>query len=607
MRGATLVVGAVLLLGLAFGLTGQTLDGLAELHVQKIVLDPPSTVTRGQDVEIYTRITNTGARNADQFTVGFFYRPAREGEPWVLLGTLDEEHLRPSQQDFLEATFVFETLEIELGHYEIKVVADVTNQIPEVDELNNELVTSMELVTSTLGLPELQPISMAFQQLTAPDAGKWEVIVDVANLGEDAQSFFKVQFYIDGMPFDPALGESGANTKVVPPAGQTVEVTGTLSPTLRGLDPGTYRITAVVDVDEQIVEQDEGNNTLSAWLTINPVELHPTTLTFDVPVVRLDSDVRVTSTIVNGGEGIAKSVPVEFRIDGLRFADAQIVQLGSEPQTVAVTLNADQLGLLDAPKVYEISVVVDPDDVLRELDEANNEIVRTLTILPAQPKKAEIHPESLILSPASPAEQGRSDAVTVRSVIRNTGRAPTGPFDVGFYYRVKGGRRWEQFSCSDLSSCSDVELPPSSDTTLVGTLPVLTLAPGIYEIRVVTDATLVVDELDENNNELVTTLTLLAPRLPDLAPDRLLPLTITPGVQVQQGQTVHVVVGITNNGDLDAGPFDVQFAYCRQVETVAPEETPACAEAGQFVSAYFNPVPPITVAGLGIGERVEVE
>ncbi|UCF10513.1 MAG: hypothetical protein JSW65_02225, partial [Candidatus Bipolaricaulota bacterium] len=85
------------------------------------------------------------------------------------------------------------------------------------------------------------------------------------------------------------------------------------------------------------------------------------------------------------------------------------------------------------------------------------------------------------------------------------------------------------------------------------------------------------------------------------------PLTITPGVQVQQGQTVHVVVGITNNGDLDAGPFDVQFAYCRQVDTVAPEETPACAEAGQFVSAYFNPVPPITVAGLGIGERVEVE
>ena len=124
MKKATLVVTVALLAGLAVGLSGQTLHGLAELHVQKIVLDPPSAVTRGEDVQIYARITNTGTRSADSFSVGFFYRSAREGEPWILLGLLDEEHLGPSQQDFLEVTYEISTADMDLGSYEVKVVAD---------------------------------------------------------------------------------------------------------------------------------------------------------------------------------------------------------------------------------------------------------------------------------------------------------------------------------------------------------------------------------------------------------------------------------------------------------------------------------------------------
>jgi len=606
MNRATLAVGVVLLVGFAVGLTGQTLDGLAELHVQKIVLDPPSVVTRGEDVQIYARITNTGARTAERFTVGFFYREAREGEPWQLLEQTVEEHLRPSQQDFREVTHTFNTLDWDLGTFEIKVVADVSNQIPEIDELNNELTTSMRLVTSTLGLPELQPIGMTFEPLSAPDAGKWEVRVEVVNLGVGAQSFFKVQFFIEGLPFDPAYGETAASTKVVPSAGQSVEISGVLNPAARNLEPGTYQITAQIDVDEQVAEQDEGNNTLSAWLTVMPVELHPVSISFDLPVVRLDEEVRVTSTIVNDGEGIARTVPVVFLINGLRFASVQLSQLGSEPQQAAATLNADRLGLIDAPKIYEISVIVDPDDTLSELDEANNEMVRTLTILPSQPRKAELHPESLILSPASPAEQGRADVVTVSSVVRNTGRAASGPFDVGFYYRVKGGRRWDPFPCSDPASCNGIELAAGGDATLVGSLPVRALPPGIYEIRVVADAGAAVDELDEGNNELQTTLTLLASRLPDLTVCRLMPLSIEPSVQVQKGQTIHLTACITNNGDLDAGPFPVQFSYCHLTEATTPEEA-TCIEEGQFITAYFDPTPPIVVPGLAIGETTNVE
>ncbi|MGB2983813.1 MAG: CARDB domain-containing protein, partial [Candidatus Bipolaricaulia bacterium] len=464
MNKASLVVCVALLAGLTLGLAGQTQSGLAELHVQKIVLDPPSTVTRGEDVQIYARISNTGSRNANSFTVGFFYRPAREGEPWILLGTSEEEHLGPSQQDFLERTYDFETADMELGHYEIKVVADVSNQIPEVDELNNELTTSMELVASTIGLPELQPIQLAFEQTGTSEMDPWRITLVVENTGEYMLSSFAVLFLLDGQPMSIPMDPV---TPFIPDTLGATTITGTLDPHSLELDPGTYLVTAVVDSAEQITEQDEGNNNISASLTIQTLELHPLSLRFDRSVVRLDEEVRVTSEIENTGSGLAKNVKVDFYIDHLRFASTQIDQLGAEPEEAAVTLDAQKLGLSTAPKVYDISVVVDPDNHLSESDEANNALMRTLTILEPEPKKPELHPESLKLTPASPAEIGKADIVTVTSVIKNTGRADAEAFDVGFYYRVKGGLRWDRFPCTDGVSCGEVTLSAGAQATLV--------------------------------------------------------------------------------------------------------------------------------------------
>ena len=599
MKRASLVVGVVLFVGLAVGLSGQTTEGLAELHVQKIVLEPPSVVTRGEDVQIYVRIANTGTRSAEHFSVGFYYRPARDGEPWILLGTLPEQHLGPSQQDFLEETFDFETLDMELGTYEIKVVADVAGQIPEVDELNNELKTSMTLIESTLGLPELQPTRLTFlRPAGGNDMAQWGIELAVANTGEYVPSSFTVSFTIDGA----ATGIVAQG--FVPSTGDETVVNATLDPHALELEPGTHQVTAIVDYDDRIAEQDEGNNTVRAWITIQALELHPISLRFDQPVVRLDEEVRVTSEIANDGNGVAKAVKVDFYINHLRFATAQIDQLAADPQEVSVTLAPDRLGLTDAPKVYEISVVVDPDNSLSESDEANNEIVHTLTILQPLPKKPELHPESLVLSPASPAEQGRADVVTVSSVVRNTGRSGSGPFSVGFYYRVKGGRRWVLFPCSDPSGCSEIELAGGSDTTLVGTLSVLTLSPGIYEIRVLTDVDSVVDELDETNNEMVTTLTLLASRLPDLAFCPEGGVVREPIGNVQQGQTIRLSACITNLGEQSAGPFTVRFSYCPLSTPVEGTTTAQCSEL--YSQSFFMPAPEVTIPGLGIGESVTV-
>ena len=600
MKKATLVLTVALLAGLAVGLSGQTLDGLAELHVQKIVLDPPSAVTRGEDVQIYARITNTGARSADSFSVGFFYRPTREGEPWILLGLLDEEHLGPSQQDFLEVTYEVSTADMNLGSYEVKVVADVSNQIPEVDELNNELTTSMDLVGSTLGLPELQPTQLTFAQGGTSEMDPWTISLVVENSGEYQLSSFNVRFLLNGEPLSIPVQP---DTPFVPDTGATMTIVATLDPYGLGLDPGTYLITAIVDSSEQILEQDEGNNSISASLTIQTLELHPRSLRFDRPVVRLDEEVRVTSLIANAGNGLAKNVKVDFFINHLRFATTQIAQLGAEPQEVAITLDAERLGLLDAPKVYEVRVVVDPDNTLSESDEANNELVRTLTILEVEAKKPEVHPESLELTPPSPAELGRADTVTVTSVIKNTGRADAEPFDVGFYYRVKGGRRWETFPCSDDVSCGEVALLAGAQARLVGVLPVIALPPGIYEIRVAADATDLIDELDEANNELITTLTLLASRLPDLIVEI---DSIEPGTSLQHGQTARISATVTNIGELPSEASAVRFSYCKLAEGGAPaQQQVVCSDGEQTIAVLPNA--DVVIPQLGIGESTTIQ
>lgn len=598
MKRTTLVVGLALLASLAIGLFVQAQSGLAELHVQKIVLEPPSAVVRGEGVQVYARVQNTGSRNAAQFAVGLFFRQAREGEPWTLLGSRMEENLGPSQQDFLEVTFDFETADLELGTYELKIVADVSNQIPEVDELNNELKTTMTLVASTLGLPELQPVSLTFDQIGSSESDPWTITLLVENLGEYLLSSFDVRFLVDGaevtLPVSPA-------TAFIPDTGATTTVVGTLDPHGLGFGPGTYLVTALVDASEQIAEQDEGNNTISASLTIQTLELHPLSLRFDRSVVRLDEEITLTAEIGNDGNGLAKDVKVDFYIDHIRFATTRIDQLGAAPQEAQAILDADHLGLVDAPKVYEITVVVDPDNVLSESDEANNELVRTLTILPPSPKKAELHPESLELTPASPAELGRSDSVTVTSVIKNTGRDAAQGFDIGFFYRVKGGLRWQEILCSDGVSCGEVTLLAGEQARIVGAFPVrsLGLAPGVYEVRIVADTGDGVDELDETNNELVTTLTLLASRRPDLT---VAINAIDPGGALQNGQTARVTVTVTNVGERVSEATSLRLSYCELLETGTTTQQVSCSNPGAFGTLGVLPDSSLPVPALGIGE-----
>lgn len=587
----------ILLVG---GLIVQGVEELAELHVTTITLDPPSSITQGVDIEIHARVMNTGQRAASPVNVGLFYRPMSGSSSWILAESIDGATLAPSQEDYLEVTFSLGTEALELGTYQIRIVADPLNQITEVDELNNELLTSFLLIASSLGLPDLQPVSLAYSRTnpeSADDMLPWNVTTTVMNPTPSQAGAFTVAFLLDGVEFDRQF-------LFALPAGGSVDVVGEFDPFILGLAPGTYDISVAVDPDEQVLEQDEANNSIAGALTLLSPDLYPISLAFDKSVLHLDEEMRVTTQIANGGEGTAKNVDVGFYVDHVRFALVQIPLLGRGLTTsVEATLSPDIVGLLDAPETYEIEVVVDPNEVLPELDEANNRMSRSMTILEPGVRQPELHPESFELGPASPVELGRTDAITLSTVVRNTGRAAAESFDVTFYYRVKGGLRWEEIPCSGEYSCSSLDLASGMQARLVSILPVILLQPGIYEVRVLVDSDSMVDELDESNNELITSLTLLAARLPDLAFSYMQGVSIEPSTQVHRGQTIRFTPTITNIGDLDADDFFVRFSYQNMSDAASAA---LIGQQAEFRTAYFSPDSSMQVRSLAIGETAEI-
>ncbi len=587
------VVTLALLLGLVAGVLvlGDS-EGLLELHLYKLVLEEPSPVIRGEKVAVQAWVMNTGDRPADDFHIEFFYRPTK-GRSWFSFDRLSVATLVPSRQHPFKGAATFNTSDREPGTYELRVVVDSNNRIPEGDETNNELVTTLIVLPSKLGIADLQPLELAFDP-TSPSGGELvRVSTLVVNNGDKDAGLFKISFLVDGQEFDFTYVDWLS-------VGATTAVEGALDPDKMDLKPGSHKIKVVVDTDDQIDEQDEENNTLTGYLTIYIAELHPTSLVYDQPRLHLDGSTSVSSTIRNTGLGKAEKVEVAFTVNIERFALVTVGTLGPMEETTveAEFIPANLTHKLDAG-TYELAVYIDPSNLVTELDEANNVITKSLTLMEAEVRIPELHPESLEANPPSPVELGKADSVTVSSVIKNTGKLAAEGFDVSFRYRVKGAIRWQSIPCTDEVSCSGLDLTPGVERKAEGRLLVFGLPPGIYEIRVVVDPMETIEELDETNNELVTTLALLSSRLPDLTFDPALPpVEVLPSNVVKRGQTVRFVANLINLGDEDAGPFEVEFAYSRVPEEVDPS-TIQPTDYDTFWTAY--------VPGLGVGERTKVE
>jgi len=595
--------------GLALSLS-MGAESLAELVVTKIVLDPPSTIALGGPVDVTVGVMNTGTRDADGFNVSLFYRRQGDTGSWTEVPRPEKAEgtsLAASQDAAEEYLFILQTQGMDVGTYELRVVVDSTNLITEADELNNELRTVVTIVASANRLPDLQPVLLSFSpQNPGVIEGVLEPVVittQIADVSTDAPN--------DSLNVTIQILIDGEVVATITDSMRRGEESNLLTYTVREQDhptlaAGSHKVVVRVDPENVHAERDEQNNIIERTLTWIPYELFPESLRFSKATAYADEEIVLTAEIRNTG-GVVKNPPdveVAFFAGEVRFATAYAEDLhGGKTGVVTATLNP-MLAKLDAPDVYDIRVVVDPANLLDETNEENNVIVRSLSVEPAREKKPELHPETFELSPASPRELGKVDTVCLSSVIKNTGLADAAGFSASFAYRRKGELKWNEID--DGGNLADLILHSGDETKLSVCLPLQASAvhpaldAGIYEMRVLVDSESAIDELDDGNNELVTTLTLLASRRPDL----MISITsVDPSGAVNKGQTARVTATVTNAGQQASPASSVEFGYCE----LTAGATPQAACLGDFLTRAILPDAILPVPPLEIGESATVQ
>ncbi len=593
----------------------------AELHPVALFLQPASPVERSQSVKVTAKVINTGAVGADSFNVAFYYRPLDGGDrSWVKFATSTLPGLPLNDQPTeVSVTLDTDAAQLTPGSYQIRVFVDPEGQIPELDNTNQELITELTISPSRLGLPDLRPLDLLFTP-PSPVALDQTVVIssDIVNSGTRDAGSFSVSFSLcqltptrnacrddefKGIPVDPRVTSFTGLVK-----GGQVTASAELSISKLQLPPGTYQVRVFVDPpttanpNGQVTEQDKANNVMIAQLSIEGAELHPTGVHFDKPFVRLGDEVNVFATVENSGNATAQGFQIAFFINGKEFARTSGTLAGRTSADFQGSLKTDDPALnLTSDAANTLRIVVDPDNQIPELDKTSNTLQTGITLQVATPLLAELHPIGIELNPPSPLERGRDANVTIRSVIENSGKVAANNFNVEISYRPSVGVRWIPIQPQLCSVCDGLSLAAGANLTVQGQLALrdLNLAAGAYDVRVLVDPENAVPELDKTNNEMATTFTLLAPRLPHLVLTDL-KLDLTNGI-AHRGQPVHVLGEIQNQGDQDAGPFTVQFAQCR-VEALPGTQNVQNIPCTSGFTAFAQQ----SVAALAVGDRISV-
>ncbi len=482
--------------------------------------------------------------------------------------------------------------------YALRVEVRDAYDIADEDPKNNAIDLALCVRASTLELADLVPIEAAFDRAMPLN---WDDDVDievvVANRGGGPAPATGAAAITVGFSYRAlgAVAWKSLGTRTIARLGidedtntDSVQATLDASPSQLNLAPGSYELRIAVDEANAIPEQDETNNEIILGFSVQGTELHPVGIEISSSTIRQGDSVDIVATIENTGERSLEGFSVGFYVGEQRFATFAYRAtttadpgLEEEDRTrVKGTLSTQDL----VPGAYSLRVVADPDNRIPELDETNNEIRTTITILPPAERLAELYVSGVVLNPASPVPSGQP--IAVAATVRNGGTIDAGRFSVAFVVLRDDGTTWSagQVDCSAASpvaagaqacACRPASsLGRGAATTLTHTLWTTDWPEGHYVLHVWVDPPTSsspdgeVREQDETNNEMVVAFS-IGRAIPDGIASGVNLVVDAVGVQPAEaalGATQAVLVAtITNRGTEPAGPFAVDVMWLRQI------------------------------------------
>ncbi|MBK6689838.1 MAG: putative Ig domain-containing protein [Deltaproteobacteria bacterium] len=404
------------------------------------------------------------------------------------------------------------------GRYYVLARIDPLGTVAETNEGNNVYIGQTRLDSG--------PDFSVYNAVVLPDVvdplTPFVISANVENLGSPFTGAVPYQVILsdfslqpgDPVVFDGVLFFNGEDEVAV-----TATVTlGLVTPPVR---PGDYYAYLVVDPANQISERSENNNDDDDDVELLGANLFVRQLD-GPPVAFLGRNFTVTVTLENSGP-----YPATDFVYGVYFSDNGIVAQGrllftspplSLPAGARVTLTENLTVPLDLPPGdYALGAVVDPTDVVPELNEADNPFLSTngVRVLPLMPDLV-----ARIVQTATAAAAG-SDLMVTR-ILENLGPAPG---NASYRYYLSSD---SLIRPSDRPLTAFVTSLPANDYELAIDRVQLPsdLVPGTYYLGLYLDPDELLEESDETNNGAA------GPAIPIYAADlRIVTTTLEPGTR----------------------------------------------------------------------------
>lgn len=391
----------------------------------------------------------------------------------------------------------------EAGARTFSLVLDGQKQIDEVDEDNNE----SRLVKATQDRLDLEVTEDDIQFLNMPAYGQTlDAEVTIHNRGTTASPTFAVDFLLRGAEDDIPLD----HIQMALAAGEsrTLEVPWSVN------QLGDFRLVASIDLAQQVAEFSEDNNEAGKAFTAEVVDgynlqVSPDDLAVEPQPLLEGYGATLSALIRNTGNQSASSVRVHF-YDGKPESGGTLVAEMTLPEVAPGTAAPVQAVWPTVSGSGERSVyaVVDPEGVIEEFDETDNQAFRVVQIQ-SLPDLA-LESGAIALSPPMVAE-GEVFTATVK--VTNLGSQSVGEARVSLFRNsiADQNRIGEQTVAIEGNGQVELVFNGSAQVT------------GEEQLHVVVDEDDSIEELREDNNASVTTLAVQDGRFyidhPHISPD----------------------------------------------------------------------------------------
>jgi CARDB len=406
------------------------------------------------------------------------------------------------------------------GYHYLKLVADVYTQVVERDETNN-----IYLGLVYVPFPELSGVINGVSNPAMAGGSIVNFTATIYNNGADAQNF-KVQFLVDGIPL-------GNKISIAPMLGNsTLNIVSPLYTSAADSCPHTIRL--VVDVDNEVTELNETNNTNDYILGIDikwPNEVCCLVGIHTPFQFQKDVAGNFFGYAYNKGTRHAANVKMRFTYNGSVIANDVIPVLQAGQILPSGNINYT----FNSPGLKTIRIDYDYNNELCEINETNN-VGYVYVYVNQDLPNLQILSQHIAPSLLNP-DPGQT--VTVVASVFNKGSGSAAPTKLRFYYN--DGPGYVQLG-------NDIPINmilPGRDTTVAATATFSPGSVGLKIIKVKVDALDEIVETSEVDNE--ATRSIVAGAAPDFARSLSQGITINP-ISFAAGDSVTIRNYIRNYG-----------------------------------------------------------